>query len=319
MNREPVVQCRNIRKRYGGKTVLDGIDVDLQEGEVFGLLGPNGAGKTTFIKVLLGLTMPTTGTVRIFDEDLFVSRRRLMRHVGAVVEAPAFFNYLDAFDNLDYLVALTERVPHEKVMEALTVVGLADVAHGPVGTFSYGMKQRLGIAQALLPDTRFLVLDEPTNGLDPHGIAGMRKLIRGLSRNRGITVLVSSHLLTEVEQVCDRVMIIHEGRNVLESTVEKLRRDTEYLEIQILGDESVLDAVDKALPPFERRAGADGEPSTLCFRDPKGLEVPDLVRKLVEAGLEVHSVRPRAYTLEDIFISHTRSENRDVRIDAFRD
>ena len=226
MSGNVIVECRGITKRYGGHCALDHVDLDVLEGEVFGLVGPNGAGKTTFIKILLGLASPTAGSARMFGEDLFTERGRATAAVGAVVEAPVFFEYMSGWDNLWHLSALSGGVPPGQVRKALDIVGLADVARKRVGTYSYGMKQRLGIAQALLPCSRFLVLDEPTNGLDPHGIAGIRQLIRTLAAEHGITIFMSSHLLVEVEQLCGRVAILGRGKKVLEGTVAELRANT---------------------------------------------------------------------------------------------
>jgi len=312
MSPEPALLCAALTKRYGRKEVLNGVDLRVEPGQVFGLLGPNGAGKTTLIRLVLGLALPTSGRVQIFGRDLFTHRREVICQVGAVVEAPAFFPYLTAFENLHHLVSLTRALPRERILDALAAVGLGEVPDQKVGTFSYGMKQRLGIAQALLPDTRLLILDEPTNGLDPHGIAGMRGLIRRISQERGIAVLVSSHLLGEIEQVCDQVVILHHGRKVMDASIEDLqRRDAEVL---ILVDPD---------PAALARAGLDGTPTAtedglqvLRLSLPEA-EIPALVRRVVEAGLAVHRVERRTRNLEEIFLQHTERSEGDVRIDSF--
>ncbi|MCJ8330337.1 MAG: ATP-binding cassette domain-containing protein, partial [Lentisphaeria bacterium] len=202
-----ILTARNITKRYGKQYALKDIDLTINEGEIFGFLGPNGAGKTTFIKIMLGLATPHDGELELMGVDIFRNRKAAIQQVGAVVEAPIFFEYMTAYENLSYLVALSKKISRERILDVLDMVGLSAAVNKKVGAFSYGMKQRLGIAQALLPDTRFLILDEPTNGLDPHGISGVRKLIRKLTSELGITVFLSSHLLIEVEQICDRVCI----------------------------------------------------------------------------------------------------------------
>jgi len=315
---DPVLQCQNVSKRYGKHTVLDNIELVLQEGEIFGLLGPNGAGKTTFIKILLGLCMPNAGTVQIFGKDLFTSRKAIMRDVGAIVEAPAFFDYLSAFDNLRGLVSLNSQAPcgfTDKIHAALASVGLRDVARDRVGTFSYGMKQRLGIAQSLLPESKFLILDEPTNGLDPHGIVGMRNLIRKLARERQITVLVSSHMLNEIEQICDRVMIIHQGLKILEKPVRELQRETGHVDIRIAKDEAVLAGL-RDLPVYDQKDDPEGESTTLSFHASES-QTSALVRELVRAGAGIQQVESRIHTLEEIFLAQTGSESSDVRNDTF--
>ncbi len=310
----PVLSCRGVGKRYGRKTVLDDISLELSAGEVFGFLGPNGAGKTTLIKSILGLVTPQAGEIEIFGRNLLLERRAALMQVGAVVEAPLFTEYLSAFDNLAYLASFTAPVEARRVEEVLERVGLADVARHPVGTFSYGMKQRLGIAQALLPDTKFLLLDEPTNGLDPHGIAGMRQLIRSLSKEQGLTVFLSSHLLYEVEQVCDRFMIIHHGRKVTEGRMDdpRLHGGSAQVDVTVRLDGSF--GALKGHPAFEEVLW-ESEDGRACVRF-RTAEVPELVRGLVAGGCAVEAVQPRRRSLEELFIELTRKDG-DVRHDSF--
>ncbi len=311
----PVLSCRNVSKRYGRATVLEDISIELAPGEVFGFLGPNGAGKTTLIKSILGLVTPQAGEISIFGHDLFLRRRAALRAVGAVVEAPLFPEYLSAFDNLRYLASFTAPVTAARVQEALERVGLGDVAHRPVGTFSYGMKQRLGIAQALLPDMRLLILDEPTNGLDPHGIAGMRNLIHSLSHNQGLTIFLSSHLLYEVEQVCDRFLIIHHGKRVTEGRMDDagLQRGAAQVDIT-LGAGAPLAAL-REHPAFEAVLWGDDAAGSVCLRF-RTAAVAELVRELVGRGCAVEAAQPCRRSLEDLFIELTRKEG-DARHDSF--
>lgn len=312
-----ILECRGVSKRYGAKTVLTDMELALAPGETLGFLGPNGAGKTTLIKIILGLVTPTAGDIRVFGADLFSNRAKAMQQVGAIIEAPIFFDYMTARDNLRYLASLTRSVPRAKVDEVLELVGLGDVAERQVSTFSYGMKQRLGIAQALLPETRLLMLDEPTNGLDPHGIAAMRKLIRDLVQRLGIAVFLSSHLLTEVEQVCDRVIIIHHGRKVLEGAVADLKARHGEVDVQVRppSDEAFI----KGHPAYLRSHLLDEGGVTVLgctFRGDPG-SIPQLVRELTAAGLDLMQVKPHRHTLEDLFIQSTSGGERDVRIDSF--
>lgn len=311
-----VLSCQGVTKRYGRKTVLADISLELAPGEVFGFLGPNGAGKTTLIKSILGLVTPQAGEIRIFGHNLFLERIAAIRPVGAVVEAPLFTECFSAFDNLKYLASFTAPVEKRQIEEALERVGLGDVARTPVGTFSYGMKQRLGIAQALLPATRLLILDEPTNGLDPHGIAGMRQLIRSLSRDQGLTVFLSSHLLYEVEQVCDRFMIIHHGRKVMEGTMNdpRLQQGADLVEVTVRRDDS-LPAL-KSHPAFVEMI-RETEERQVALRF-SSVDVPALVRDLVACGAAVEEVKPVRRTLEEIFIELTRKpQGGDARNDSF--
>jgi ABC-2 type transport system ATP-binding protein len=313
---DSVLSCQGVAKRYGRKTVLTDISLELAPGEVFGFLGPNGAGKTTLIKSILGLVTPQAGEIRIFGHNLFLDRIAAIHSVGAVVEAPLFTECFSAFDNLSYLASFTAPVGKRQVEEALERVGLGDVARMPVGTFSYGMKQRLGIAQALLPATRLLILDEPTNGLDPHGIAGMRQLIRSLSRDQGLTVFLSSHLLYEVEQVCDRFMIIHHGHKVMEGTMNDplLQQGADLVEVALRRDDGF--AALKNHPAFVEVVKETEELQVVLRFSTR--DVPTLVRDLVARGAAVEEVRPIRRTLEEIFIELTRKpEGGDARHDSF--
>jgi ABC-2 type transport system ATP-binding protein len=311
----PALACEGLCKRYGKHEVLKEVGLQLAPGQVFGLLGPNGAGKTTLIRIVLGLALPGKGTIRIFGKDLFTDRKEVIRQVGAVVEAPTFFPYLTAFENLHYLVSLTRPLPRERILDALAAVGLAQVPDQKVGTFSYGMKQRLGIAQALLPDTKLLILDEPTNGLDPHGIAGMRSLIRRISRERGIAVLVSSHLLGEIEQVCDRVVIIHHGEKVMDASLDELQNRDKEVEILVQPDPDALARADLG-DALQSQDDREEEWQILRLNLPEA-RVPDVVRQLAEAGMAIHRVRRPTRNLEEIFLAHTERGESDVRIDSF--
>ena len=316
MTKPSVLSCRGVTKRYGKQLALNDLELDVREGEIFGLLGPNGAGKTTFIKIVLGLAMPHSGSVELFGGDIFRDRKKLIRDVGAVVEAPVFFEYMTAWENLYHLVSLSSRVNRKRLQEVLHMVGLEDAAKKPVGAFSYGMKQRLGIAQALLPETKLLILDEPTNGLDPHGIAGIRSLIQKLRDELNITIFLSSHLLVEVERVCERVAIVHHGKKVLEGEVSQLKGGTisttvhfePKTEIPKLENFSILsDTIDED-------TGCKVAEYAATFK-----EIPSLVQELVDAGARISKVMEKERSLEDIFIEHTKGGEIDVRIDSFRD
>lgn len=300
-----VVSARQVTKQYRQQKALDSFDLDVYEGEIFGLLGPNGAGKTTFIKILVGLATPNSGSVHLFGEDLFARRHAAARRLGAVVEAPIFFEYMSGWENLFHLAALSGGASRDEIKRALRIVGLQDAADKEVRAYSYGMKQRLGIAQALLPHNRFLILDEPTNGLDPHGIAGVRDLIRVLARDYGLTIFLSSHLLTEVEQVCDRVTIIDHGRKVLEGTVEELKADETIVIVRLRQAPDAEELLAKQEPIHVQR---ELEMITGHFAVSDDA-IPQLVRDLVEAGADLLEVKRRERTLEDIFIEHTRGSD----------
>ncbi len=296
-----VISARQVTKRYGRQIALDAFDLDVREGEIFGLLGPNGAGKTTFIKILVGLATPNSGSIELFGQDLFARRRQAARQFGAVVEAPIFFEYMSGYDNLRFLASLSGGAGRAEIDRVLRIVGLKDAAAKVVKAYSYGMKQRLGIAQALLPRNRFLILDEPTNGLDPHGIAGVRDLIRVLVRDYGITVFLSSHLLTEVEQICDRVSIIDHGRTVLEGSITALKAAETIVVVRVRVTEGAIALLEALQPMLLQPEHEIIEAHFSCLDS----DIPDLVRSLVQGGAQLLEVRRRERTLEDIFLKHT--------------
>ena len=213
---EMVIETNALTRRYGKRTAVDRVDLCVPRGEIYGFLGPNGAGKTTTIRMLLGLIRPTAGTVRLFGENFHRHRMSVLRRVGSLVESPSYYGHLTGAENLEVVRRLLG-APKKRIAEALEIVRLTEAADRPVKGYSLGMKQRLGIAIALLGHPELLILDEPTNGLDPAGIQEMRRLIKDMPRKYGMTVLVSSHLLSEIDQIATQVGIIHEGRLIFQS------------------------------------------------------------------------------------------------------
>jgi len=221
------LETRGLTKSYSGKAVVQDLDLQVSPGCIYGFLGPNGAGKTTTMRMILGLISRDSGSVRLFgDEDPMVGRR----HLGGIVEGPRFYEYLSGMENLRILASYGPEASEAELRDLLSLVKLADRADDRVKTYSLGMKQRLGVAQALLSRPKLLLLDEPTNGLDPAGMKEVRELIKSMQVERGLTVFVSSHLLSEVEMLCDEVGIIQEGRKVAEGRVDELIKPGESLE-----------------------------------------------------------------------------------------
>jgi ABC-2 type transport system ATP-binding protein len=216
-----VLQTNNLTKTFGKLKAVDSVDITAYEGEVFGFLGPNGAGKTTTLGMALGLVHPSTGEVTVLGERVTPNNTRVLRNVGALLGAPAFVPYLSAWDNIELVSRLTPGVDKKRINEVIELVGLTDSASRKVGKFSTGMKQRVGLAMALVHRPRFVILDEPTNGLDPAGMREIRQLLRNLAEN-GTSVLLSSHLLNEVQQVCDRIAVLNWGHVVAQGRVEDL-------------------------------------------------------------------------------------------------
>jgi ABC-2 type transport system ATP-binding protein len=295
----PPVEVRGLAKRYGELVAVNDIDLTVEPGDVFGYLGPNGAGKTTSLRMMLGLITPTAGSVRLFGRDPHETVRAL-EGVAGFVEAPTFYPYLTGRRNLELLAAF-DGGTHERIASALDTVELTDRAGDRVGGYSHGMRQRLGIAAALLRRPKLLLLDEPATGLDPAGMRDMRLLIRRLA-DEGMTVLLSSHLMNEVEELCNRVAIIRSGAIVYEGAIADLKRTagTSYT-LRTTDDTRAL-AICRAQPGIADAAdGAGG----VRFSATDGDSVAQLSRALVEAGVLINAMAPQSATLEDLFFSLT--------------
>ena len=292
------METRGLTRRYGSRTAVDDLDLGVRRGEVYGFLGPNGAGKTTTLKMLLGLIGPTSGTARVAGEA--PGSPEGLAQVGALVESPAFYPYLSGRDNLMVAARLSGVArPRARVAEVLETVGLAGRARDKFKKYSLGMKQRLGVAAALVKDPELLILDEPSNGLDPKGMAEMRGLVRSLGRGER-TVLLSSHLMGEVEQVCDRVGVIREGRLVAEGTVAEIRgRGGLLLRAEPLRETALIAEKLSGVEAVEVRE--DG----LIWLDADPDRAPEISYKLFGAGVQVAEIRPERRSLEDVFLELT--------------
>ena len=298
----PVLRIRSLTKRYGARLAVDGLELSVDRGELFGFLGPNGAGKTTTIRIVLGLVAPTAGSVEVLGREVARHRREVLPRVGALVESPALYGYLSGIDNLRVVGDQLGGVPRRRLDEVIELVGLAGREGDRVRTYSLGMKQRLGLALALLNDPELLILDEPANGLDPAGIVEMRDLLRRLAAE-GKTVFLSSHVLTEVQQICTRVAIIDRGRLVKVAPVSELLQGPGEFEVR--GDDlpAVLSLVQAQ--PWGRQARLEN--GHLLTRAPQD-RGRNLVRFLVESGHVPDTVAERQRDLEDIFLSLTGGE-----------
>jgi ABC-type multidrug transport system ATPase subunit len=304
--RPDALVVEGLTRRFGGRVAVDDLRVRVREGDVYGFLGPNGAGKTTAIRCMLGLIGRDAGHVRVFGEADPVRQRA---HVGAMVETPAFHPWMSGRDNVRRAVAYSG-VPAAKVDvdAALARVGLQGRENDRVGTYSLGMKQRLGIARALVGEPRLLLLDEPTNGLDPRGMKEVRDLLLDLARRDRLTIFLSSHLLHEVEQLCSRVGIIDHGKLVAEGTptelADRLRGGGEEVEVGS-SDLTGLGAALRAIPGVT--VVGDGEGGRLKLRL-DGIDAAGLNRKLLDAGVPVSALVPIVHRLEDLFLSLTSQE-----------
>ncbi len=290
-----VISTSGLVKRYGRLRAVDGIDLDVTEGDVYGFLGANGSGKTTTVRMLLGLVLPTTGSIELLGERMPRAGRRVLPRVGALVEGPAHYGHLSGRENLSLLDAAGRggswRTRSRRVAEALDQVGLGGVGRRPVKAYSLGMRQRLGLAGALLRRPELLVLDEPTNGLDPQGITEIRELLLDLHR-RGTTVFLSSHLLAEVEQLCSRGGVLDRGRLVLQDRLATLTAPTGSTVVRTADPDRVRATLDG------RVASVDGDRVVVRGGDPAEVNA-----RLVAAGIPVHGLAPERPTLEEVVLA----------------
>jgi ABC-type multidrug transport system ATPase subunit len=296
-----IIRVSHLSKQFKDTKAVDDLSFTVNKGDVYGFLGQNGAGKSTTIRMLLSLIAPTEGDITIFDKKLSTHRSAILRQVGAVIEKPDLYKYLSAYDNLSIFAKMSGiKASRELLMQQLEMVGLADRAKGKVETFSQGMKQRLGIAVALVHNPALIILDEPTNGLDPQGIADIRALIKSLSREQGKTVLVSSHLLSEIEQIATHILIIHQGKKMAEGTTESLLDPNKTIvQIKTLDE---LDAKQKIMNS-NYQSHLLNRSEGLFLTIPK-LEIPALNAFLVASNIAVLSLETKN-SLEDYFLQLT--------------
>jgi len=301
---QAVVQLRNLTKRIGNKTIVDNLSFDIPAGEVFGFLGPNGAGKTTTIRMIMGLISMSQGQVLVKGIDVTKDFEKAMRHIGAIVENPEMYKFLSGYENLWHFAKMTPGVSDERIMEVVRLVGLENRIRDKVKTYSLGMRQRLGLAQALLHRPSVLILDEPTNGLDPAGIRELRDHLRMLTEKEGLSVIVSSHLLSEMELMCDRVAIIQAGKLVDVKTMKEMKA------ADASAQDSVFFEVEK--PAEAKRVLAPLWPDSAVVEHEGAVEltiagdqVPVVISQLVSAGINVFGVRKQSKSLEDKFLEMT--------------
>ncbi len=285
-----MVSLKSLHKTFGKRPAIEDISLEVPEGEIFGLLGHNGAGKSTTFGIMLGMVAPSQGEAFIAGHSVQKNRSQALAGVGAIFETPSFYEYLSGWENLRFFVSLSGQDVLRKEMEAaVDLVGLADRIGDPVKNYSHGMRQRLGLAQALVPRPRFILLDEPTDGMDPLGIREMRGMIRRLRDEFGITVMLSSHLLSEVEQLCDRVAILHKGKMVF---CGKWKATPDLWQF-------VLDPKEKADKILEAHGLRRIQDSWAAS---EGFDPAMLVESLVQAGVHVRGVQPVRQTLEDFYL-----------------
>jgi ABC-2 type transport system ATP-binding protein len=301
----PLVTVSHLSKKFRNHTAVDDLSFSVNEGDVYGFLGQNGAGKSTTIRMLLTLVKPTAGHIELFGLDLRRERKKILSQVGAVIEKPDLYKYLSAYENLSLFARMSgSKITKRELNSQLEMVGLGGRENDKVKTFSQGMKQRLGIAVALVHNPRLIILDEPTNGLDPQGIADMRNLILHLSRNLNKTVIVSSHLLYEIEQISTRMLIIDDGKKMVEGNVASLMDPAKTLVELEVDDPKAAASLIESTPWFSYLQKTTNK--FLIFQLPRDL-IPELNRVLVGLQINVLSLQARN-SLEAYFLSLTRSK-----------
>jgi ABC-2 type transport system ATP-binding protein len=290
-----MIQLKNVQKRFGQRLAVDDLTLHVPRGEIYGLLGHNGAGKSTAIGMMLGQVWPTGGEVTICGHDVTAHRRQALQKVGAIFESPAFYDYLSGRRNLEVLSSYTAPTSSRRIQEVIDWVGLTGREGSKVRTYSHGMRARLALAQALLPQPELLILDEPSDGLDPQGIHEMRQTIQRLHRELGLTILLSSHFLNEVEQLCTRIAVLNQGKMVFEGTLDSTRKRDQWVRLKV-GDftTATRELRNAGLTTDER----DGQ--FVALKDGAGTD--QVVRLLVERGISVFEIAHEQETLESFYL-----------------
>lgn len=297
-----IVSTHNLSKRYGGSYRVKDVNLSVSEGDIYGFLGPNGAGKSTTLKMILGLTRPTDGKVTVFGKDFDANRRNILSQTGSLVESPSYYGHLTCLENMRIMQKLRD-VPDKNVSEALKIVRLENQKDKKVGQYSLGMKQRLGIAMALLSFPKLLILDEPTNGLDPAGIGEIRELIKSLPQRYGMTVLISSHLLSEIEQIATSVGIINDGIMMFQGSMDVLKNKSHSnILLKTRNNRLALELL------FDKGFSPSLHEDVLLFENPTDEQIAQANKNLVAANIDVLRIEEHKKNLESIFLDITGKE-----------
>ena len=304
-NRKPVLEVLGLKKRIGLKTIVEDISFDMHEGEIIGLLGPNGSGKTTIMRMLVGLTKTTKGEVYCFEKPLGLGKVKMLKEVGAMIETPEFYNYMSGWSNLKQMARVCgKKVSRARMKELVEFVGLSKVIRKKVKTYSLGMRQRLGLAQALLNDPKILILDEPVNGLDPQGVQDFRNKLKEIAAT-GVSILISSHLLDEIEKVSDRVIVIEKGRIIADDKLDNLVADETIKTLISTYDVEKAEILVRELG-IRYELTKDG----FIFENISREEKARVITYLVTNNVELDSIRELTTSLEDRFLQITGGENK---------
>ena len=304
-NRKPVLEVLGLKKRIGLKTIVEDISFDMHEGEIIGLLGPNGSGKTTIMRMLVGLTKTTKGEVYCFEKPLGLGKVKMLKEVGAMIETPEFYNYMSGWSNLKQMARVCgKKVSRARMKELVEFVGLSKVIRKKVKTYSLGMRQRLGLAQALLNDPKILILDEPVNGLDPQGVQDFRNKLKEIAAT-GVSILISSHPLAEIEKVSDRVIVIEKGRIIADDKLDNLVADETIKTLISTYDVEKAEVLVRELG-IRYELTKDG----FIFENISREDKARVITYLVTNNVELDSIRELTTSLEDRFLQITGGENK---------
>jgi ABC-2 type transport system ATP-binding protein len=290
-----MISLRNVQKIFGTRPAVENLDLEVSRGEIFGLLGHNGAGKSTAIGMMLGQVWPTGGEIRICGHDVTARRQDALQKVGAIFESPVFYDYLSGWRNLEILSHYTAPTSKKRIAEVVEWVGLTGREKSKVKTYSHGMRARLALAQALLPQPELLILDEPSDGLDPEGIHEMRQTIQRLHQEFGLTILLSSHLLNEVEQLCTRIAVLNQGKKVFDGTIAEATRNQNWIRLRTNDFNSTTEKLRGARLIRDARDG-----SLISLNDNVGTD--EVVRFLVAEKVSIFEIAPHQETLEDFYL-----------------
>jgi ABC-2 type transport system ATP-binding protein len=298
---ETILKVSNIKKTIKQKEIIKGISFEIKEGEIVGFLGPNGAGKSTSLRMIVGLSKPSSGHITICGYSITDSYVKAMTNVGCIIEAPDLYNYMSGYKNLEMLASMSKGVSKKDIDDAVELVGMENRIHDKVAIYSMGMKQRVGLAQALIHKPKLLVLDEPTNGLDPQGIHEFRDIVKNLAKEKGISVLISSHIISEVQLMCDRVSIINNGEIIKNASIEELVSTGEVY--------WVLNDLQKGKEILEKNFQIDSRienDGLVAFVEVEMLS--KINKELMDAGINLQYVSTKKRTLEDLFLSLTSKQ-----------
>jgi ABC-2 type transport system ATP-binding protein len=305
---EIVLKVSNLSKKIGKSPIIKDVSFELARGEILGLLGPNGSGKTTILKMLVGLIKPTNGTIMIEDHNISKEFEKAITHVGAIIENPVMYDYLSGYDNLIHFFRMTNQFSFERIDKVIEQLKMDDYIFDKVFTYSLGMRQRLGLAQALLHHPSILLLDEPTNGLDPEGIKSLRETLRKLAREEGVSIIISSHILSEIELICDSVLVMEDGTCIERGLLSELQDGTstkQTYSFKVLNSDNINTILQKMFDYENIHFHSSGFSIELMTD-----EVAELNRLLVTSGIDVVGIERLGSPLEELFLQKLRGEGR---------